>query len=159
MFDRILMVCVGNVCRSPMAEALCRHRFAERVPGLVVESAGLAALVGQEADPTAQELLRERGLDLSGHRARQLTPQLVRDFPLVLVMEGWQVREVERLERSARGRVFRLGRAGDFDVPDPYRQSRVMFDQALALIEQGLDGLEPLLVRRAGGVAEGALRG
>lgn len=142
MFGRVLMVCVGNVCRSPMAAAVLADRLARRGIAVVVESAGLAALVGRPADPLAQALLRERGLDLSGHRARQLTTQLIRDFELVLVMDADQQAEVERLLPGARGRVHRLGRFGGFDVPDPYRQERPAFERALALVERGVDDLE-----------------
>lgn len=135
------MVCVGNICRSPMAEALLRERFARRGRG-TVESAGIAALVGREADPLARELVAARGLDLGAHRARQLTPELLRGADLVLAMEEGHVREIEALASSARGRVHRIGKFGGFDVPDPYREGRAAFERALALIERGLVDFE-----------------
>lgn len=139
MFTHLLTVCIGNICRSPMAEVLLRaHLAAHGRPGAVVQSAGLAALVGRPADPIAQALLAERGLDLSQHRARQLTSSLVTAADLVLVMDEEQQRAVEQLCPTARGRVQRLGRFGRFDVPDPYGGSRAQFEQALALIERGI---------------------
>ncbi len=142
MFSRILMVCVGNICRSPMAEGELRHRLSSRGIAAVVESAGLHALVGRPADEIAQALMGERGIDIAQHRARQLTPELIRSFELILVMEAEQQREVESIMPGARGRVHRLGRWGGFDVPDPYRRDRAAFEGALALILRGLDDLE-----------------
>jgi protein-tyrosine phosphatase len=135
------MVCIGNICRSPMAEALLVHRLKERVPGLKVTSAGLGALVGRPADPIAVELMKERGLDISAHRAQQLTEQLVKDAELVLVMDKDQQRRVESQWPMARGRVRRIGSLGDFDVPDPYGRSREAFEKARELIEHGVDEL------------------
>jgi protein-tyrosine phosphatase len=142
VFGRILTVCVGNICRSPMAEVLLAERLRARGHPAVVESAGIAALVGRPADPFAQALMAQRGLDLSRHRARQLTPELIRAFELVLVMEAEQQREVESILPSARGRVHRIGRWGGFDVPDPYKRDRAAFERAQALIERGIDDLE-----------------
>ncbi len=142
MFSRILTVCIGNICRSPMAEAELAHRLRQRGIQAVVESAGIAALVGKPADPTAQELMAARGIDISGHRARQLLPQLIRQFELILVMEEEQQRLVEEILPSARGRVHRIGRWGGFDVPDPYRRERAAFERALELIVRGVDDLE-----------------
>jgi protein-tyrosine phosphatase len=142
VFSSILTVCVGNICRSPMAEGLLADRLRRRGAKVVVASAGIAALVGRPADPIAQALMAERGLDLSGHRAQQLTPDLIRSFELILVMEAVQRQAVEAILPAARGRVHRLGRWGDFDVPDPYGRERRAFERSLALIERGVDDLQ-----------------
>jgi protein-tyrosine phosphatase len=149
IFKRILMVCTGNICRSPMAEVLLAKRLRDLGWEVAVESAGLAALVGHRADPTARALMGAHGLDLERHRARQLTPELIRSFELILVMEAAQQRAVEAMHQSARGRVHRLGCIGKFDVPDPYRQERQAFERSLALIERGLDQLEEVFWRKA----------
>jgi protein-tyrosine phosphatase len=142
MFERILVVCVGNVCRSPMAAALLARRLSGRGQGPAVESAGIAALVGRAADPIAVELLRERGIDLSGHRARQLTEELVTRADLVLAMEQGHVRSIEAAFPHARGRVHRIGRWQGFDVPDPYGKPRAAFEHSLERIDRGIDDLE-----------------
>lgn len=142
MFRRILMVCVGNVCRSPMAQGVLRDRLAGRGAIATVESAGLAALVGQPAAPPAVALMRERGIDITDHRARQLTSELVVSFELILVMEARHQRAVEAVSRAARGRVHPIGRWSGFDVPDPHGRDRQAFERALSLIERGVDDLE-----------------
>lgn len=142
------MVCTGNICRSPMAEVMLAHRLAGRGLACTVESAGIAALVGRPADAIACDLMKERGLDLAPHRARQLTPEIIRAFELILVMEARQQREVESMDPAARGRVQRVGRIGNFDVPDPFRRGRAAFEHALTLIDRGLDDLEKALWSR-----------
>jgi protein-tyrosine phosphatase len=141
MLDRILIVCTGNICRSPMAEGLLRARLARLGHG-TVESAGIAALVGRPAEPHAVAACARRGIDISAHRARQLTPELLAAADVVLVMDDAQRHHLERLSASARGRVHRIGRAGGYDVPDPFRGPPAAFEDALALIARGLDDME-----------------
>ena len=90
MIRSVLMVCEGNVCRSPLAAAL----LAREVPGLEVASAGTRALVGAGADLHAVELMSERSIDISGHVARTVDPQMMRSYDLVLVMTSAQREEL-----------------------------------------------------------------
>ncbi|MDX1655531.1 MAG: low molecular weight phosphotyrosine protein phosphatase, partial [Candidatus Competibacteraceae bacterium] len=69
----------------------------------------------------------------------QLTEELIRRHDLILVMESGHRRAVEAIDPSARGRIYRWGEWGDFEVPDPYRQPREVFEQSLELILRGLD--------------------
>lgn len=137
VFNRILIVCVGNVCRSPIAEFLLRDRLAGR--SVQVTSAGFGALVGHPADRHAAALLHERGIDASTHRARQVEPAMLRDADLVLAMERRHVHTAARLAPEASGKLFLLRRWLDAgDVPDPYLQSRQTFEHVYTLIERGV---------------------
>ena len=93
MIRHILVVCVGNICRSPMAEALLRDALREQ-QDITVESAGLGALVDHPASEHAVDLMHERGLDITSHRAQQITPELIAQADLVLVMESGHRRAI-----------------------------------------------------------------
>lgn len=136
MFDNLLVVCVGNICRSPMGEYLLRQAAAEAGAVTQVSSAGLGALVGRSADPLAVEVMAEQGIDITAHRARQLDDGLVRGHELILVMEQWQQQEIERLYPFARGRVHRLGKWGDTEIADPYKKPKTAFVEAYGKIAQ-----------------------
>ena len=116
-----------------MAEALLAKAL--EPDGVTVRSAGLAALVDYPADPMAIELMAERGIDITNHRARQLYPELMAEADLVLVMEKGHKRAIEENEPTVRGKVFRLCEWSKDEIPDPYRQPRKAFEEALELIE------------------------
>lgn len=134
MMKRILVVCTGNLCRSPAAQAL----LARELPGRTIESAGIAAIGGTAIDPVMNELLTGRGLDLSAHRARRVDDQVCRWADLILVMEIAHRELIERTYPMTRGRVYRLAERYLIDVPDPYRRSRHVYDYAATLIEHGV---------------------
>jgi protein-tyrosine-phosphatase len=112
---RILFVCTGNICRSPLAVAVARQEI-ERAgyDGVEVESAGVAALVGSPATTQASTVAREHGASLDGHRARQLTPELLAATDLVVGMERHHAERAMLL--GAREAIT----VGSKDVPDPY---------------------------------------
>ncbi|MDM0018626.1 low molecular weight protein-tyrosine-phosphatase [Variovorax saccharolyticus] len=129
----ILVVCIGNICRSPMAEGL----IAAALPNAQVTSAGLGALVGEPADAIACELMQQRGISIDGHRARQISLDACQRADLILVMDVAQRRAVEERYLFASGKVFRLCEFSDQDIPDPYRAGRASFERSLTLIEDG----------------------
>jgi protein-tyrosine phosphatase len=133
----VLLVCVGNICRSPMAEAMLQQALGEK-SDVSVSSAGLGALVDFPADEHAIALMRERDLDIAMHRARQLTAELITATDLILVMEAGHKRAIDLQDPTARGKVYRLCEWQDEDIPDPYRQPRKAFEEALVLIEKGV---------------------
>lgn len=116
-----------------MAEGL----LAAAAPDATVSSAGLDAMLGQRADPIACDLMRARGLDIEGHRARSISLDACQRADLILVMDRHQRRAVEERYLFTSGKVFRLGEFSDQDVPDPYREGRAMFERAFSLIEDG----------------------
>ena len=138
LFDRILVLCVGNICRSPMAEALMRQAFLERRSPVDVRSAGLGALTGHPADEHVQALLAARGIDVSDHRAVQVHGDMLRWADLVLVMEAGHRAELMSVEPVAAGKIFLLGHWIGAEIPDPYRQDLPVFDQTLELIEDAV---------------------
>jgi protein-tyrosine phosphatase len=127
-----------------MAEALLRFALSEQEE-ITVESAGLGAMVGHAASEYAVELMHERGIDISSHRARQLTPDMVATADLILVMESRHKKSLETADVAVRGKVFRLGEWQDMDIDDPYRQSKAVFEEVLADIDNGIaDWIEQL---------------
>lgn len=135
MFSSVLVVCVGNICRSPMGESLLQHYVADAGAELRVASAGLGALVGHPADDKAVEVMAAHGHDITPHRARQLDSTLVKQHELILVMERWQQQEIEKLYPFSRGRVHLLGKWGGVEIADPYRKPKEFFIEAYDKIE------------------------
>ncbi|MEW9570432.1 low molecular weight protein-tyrosine-phosphatase [Rhodanobacter sp. Si-c] len=144
MFERILIVCMGNVCRSPTAEYLFRQRTRSR--HVAFSSAGLCAPAGRPMDATSLQLLAESGIDGTMHRARQLTPLMLREADLVLGMEKSHVAAMIQLVPEIRGKVYLLDKWLDGnDIPDPYRQQRTAFDYVYEMIARDVDSWKPYL--------------
>lgn len=133
MFNKILVVCVGNICRSPTGERLLKHYQ----PALTVESAGLGALVGKGADATATSVAEDHQLSLAGHSARQLTGRMCREYDLILVMEKRHIAALCEIAPEMRGKVMLFGHwDGEREIPDPYRKSREAFEAVYTLLDR-----------------------
>ncbi len=143
MFNRILVLCMGNICRSPVAEALLQTRL----PNKTVESAGLGALVDQPAEPTAAALARKEGLDLTDHRGRQISSDMLRAADLILVMSESQRAHVRALDSTVSGKTMLLGHwlPGRPDIPDPYKKSNEAFEHVHQLLVDATNAWIPHL--------------
>ena len=148
MFDihSVLVVCDGNHCRSPIGEALLRERSGGR---LAVSSAGLGALVGTPPAPIAQRLMAERGVDITGHRGRQLTAALAQEADLILVMDERQKTACGLLAPRILARTFLLGHwrpAAEREIIDPFRASDEIFVSVLNQIDVSVNDWLPRLL-------------
>ncbi|GGA42820.1 low molecular weight protein-tyrosine-phosphatase [Dyella nitratireducens] len=138
MFKHILIICVGNICRSPSAEFLFRDKLRHR--NIQIRSAGLKAMVGYPMDDNAMRVLQEHGIDAAAHRARQLDAAMLREADLVLAMERDHLSAASRLAPEASGKFFLLDKwGGATDIPDPYRRSPQVFEHVHAMIERGVE--------------------
>lgn len=149
----ILIVCLGNICRSPTAEGVLKHLLATQAPGLKVEvdSAGTGDYhVGEPPDARSQRVARARGIDLSGLRARQVVPADFARFDLILPMDRGNLRALEAmrphgstaqlalfLEYAGAGSAHLQGG----EVPDPYFGEIADFERMLDIVTAGARGL------------------
>ena len=127
----ILVVCIGNICRSPMAEYFLKQEY----PHLEIESAGISGLVGHAADKKASLCMQRFGIDMSPHIAKKLDAQLIKKADLVLVMSQNQQKHIEQTWPFAKGKTFRLGHWQSKNVSDPYRHEQTVFDETSQLIQ------------------------
>ncbi|RMH20302.1 MAG: low molecular weight phosphotyrosine protein phosphatase [Gemmatimonadetes bacterium] len=146
----VLFVCLGNICRSPLAEGVLRHRLAAR--GLdarvAVDSAGTGAWhVGEPADARSRAVARRHGVILDG-RARRVDPSDFERFDLVLAMDRSNLADLEALRppgevraRLALFRAFDPLADGDLDVPDPYYGGPDGFERVYEIVERACEVL------------------
>lgn len=137
MFNKILVVCVGNICRSPTGERLLQAVL----PNKYIASAGIgvskSGLDGKSADKQAQMIAELNNVSLEGHQSQQLTVSMCLEFDLILVMEKGHIDAVCHLAPEVRGKVMLFGQwIGAKDIPDPYRKSPEAFEFAFELLLQ-----------------------
>ena len=140
----ILLLCTGNLCRSPMSEGLLRAHL----PAHELFSAGLCAPQGEPADPLAIALMRQMDIDIAAHRARNVAHWMMQEADLVLTMDSAQTREAMQRYPFAVAKIERLAEHGDVDIPDPYRRGLGAFRHSLNLIRQAVRQRLPELQQR-----------
>ncbi|WP_266160448.1 low molecular weight protein-tyrosine-phosphatase [Dyella silvatica] len=145
--QRILFVCLGNICRSPLVEAVARHELIRAGLDVTVASCGTGAWhAGSGADPRMCAAAAWAGYDLTAHQARQIQADDLKLNDLVLVMDRDNLRDVSRLDcaqaKAEVGLFLDWARVSPpLDFPDPYYGARAGFTEAVALAERGVAGL------------------
>ena len=127
----ILVVCIGNICRSPMAEYLLKQQY----PEIHIESAGISGLSGHKADQKARLCMERLDIDMSAHTAKKLNLELLKKADLILVMSQSQQKHIEQTWPFSKGKTFRLGHWQSKNVPDPYQHDQTVFDDTCILIQ------------------------
>ncbi|MCA1833513.1 MAG: low molecular weight phosphotyrosine protein phosphatase [Actinomycetota bacterium] len=142
----ILLVCYGNICRSPMAEVLLDAALRKRLgPGhdYLITSAGTGAHDGTPASRHGVSAMKRRDLDLSKHRARRLTPRLIRSVDRIVCMTREQAAEISATLPEAASKTMTLGAD---DVPDPIGATAEEYERVARLIEEWIEALADEIV-------------
>lgn len=149
MTKKVLFVCLGNICRSPTAEAVFRNMAAEAGLEVLVDGAGTSGWhIGSPPDGRAQTAAGKRGYDLSGLRGRQIAPEDFNRFDLILAMDNSNLAKLQAAcpaDADAEIRLFLdyAAHLPEREVPDPYYNDG--FDRVLDLLEEASAGLVRVL--------------
>jgi protein-tyrosine-phosphatase len=148
---RLIFVCSGNTCRSPLAEGIAKKIFPETLlRDIQVSSAGTSAVAGFPASALAVDVAREHAIDLAGHRARPVDTTMIREADLILVLAEQHKRIVGALEPRSLEYTFLLG---DFcveamgDISDPIGEGLEAYEATFAALYRCVEGLRDRLAR------------
>jgi protein-tyrosine phosphatase len=143
---KILMVCLGNICRSPMAEGIMQHKIEQHGLSWTVDSCGTGSWhVGEPPHRDGQRAMKRRGLDISHQRARQFHGHFLEEYDLILAMDQsnyndvWQQAKPE--EREKIHMIMNLSRPGKNEpIPDPYYND-ALYDQVFDMLDEACDAI------------------
>ncbi len=153
MKKHVLFLCTGNLCRSPLAEGILKHKLAERkIDSVTVSSAGTFALNGRPAAELAERVAAERGVDISGHRVSHVTREMLERADLVIGMETDHLAEADVILKDTEGKYRLLSDFGPphlrgRDIADPYGAPIDYFVAAFDSIEECVEGLLDTLLQ------------
>ncbi|MDA7694192.1 low molecular weight phosphotyrosine protein phosphatase [Flavobacteriaceae bacterium] len=135
---KILMVCLGNICRSPLAQGILNSKITSNT---FVDSAGTAAYhVGNPPDPRSTEIAKQKGIDISQYRARKFTKEDFTKFDQIFVMDQSNFEDVIRLaETKAEQDKVSLILPFEQEVPDPYYGGKEGFEYCYSLLDKACD--------------------
>jgi len=152
--NSILFVCLGNICRSPLAEGVFRTVLAERGRDMTLDSAATGGWnLGEAPDPRSVAVAARHGIDISGQRARKVRPEDFARFDLILGMDRQNVRDLKVMAPAGAGERIHL--LAEFaqgkvrDVPDPYYDGAEAFASVYRMIREASEALAKLLEERA----------
>ncbi|MEX6285122.1 protein tyrosine phosphatase [Providencia hangzhouensis] len=135
MFNNILVVCMGNICRSPTGERLLQAHF----PDKKVHSAGIIAKEDRPAYDSAIRIAQNHNLSLDSHQSRRLTSELCKEADLILVMENDHIDRIHQQFPETRGKVMLFGQwLNKTEIPDPHKRSDEMFEHVYQLMEKAV---------------------
>ena len=143
MYKKILFVCTGNTCRSVMAQGLFKNMLREKgIENVKVSSAGIAALPSFAIYGVLEKVLKEEDIEISNHKPTRVTPQIVKDADLILVMEKRHKEAILEMAPEVKNRVFLLkkfaGEKKKLDIPDPIGQPEEAYRKRLEEIREYL---------------------
>lgn len=134
---RILMVCLGNICRSPLAEGILRSKLNEE---FFIDSAGIGPWhVGKEPDKRSVSVAEKYGIDISSQRARQFSPNDFDEFDLILAMDSSNYSDIIVMAKTDEQRNKVRLILDDQDVPDPYFGEDDGFEEVYILLEEAAE--------------------
>ncbi|NOH80439.1 low molecular weight phosphotyrosine protein phosphatase [Vibrio sp. RE86] len=140
MFNKILVVCMGNVCRSPMGEGVLKKLLPNkqvRSAGLVTDKSGLANC---KAAPISILVAKEHDIDIQAHRATQVTAEMCNQADLILVMEQSHIERLTRISPTSRSKTLLFGQwSGDGTIDDPYQKDQQAFLLAFQRIQNAAE--------------------